>query len=96
VSGVFSENDRGQFVPVEVEAIQQVILDHYITYGVMASPNHWAHHHPEGEWFAHCGEGWDDRKGCGWESKPHCYSTKEEAKAAAAQHLAEKIKEALS
>lgn len=71
-----------------------VLMTHTIKAGVMASMGHWAYHHPDGQWFTHCGTGWADEPGCGWTSEPHCYPTKEEARRAGMMHLAEKIQEA--
>lgn len=66
--------------------------------GVMASPNHWAYHNPAGRWFAHCSTQFQDEgeHGCGWDSEPHCYPTKEQAIAAGVRHQVDMVMEALS
>lgn len=50
-----------------------------------------------GKWFAHCStDGWNrTEKGCGWDSEPTTFETREEAHEAALAHLAEKIEEVL-
>lgn len=94
---------------ISTEDLTDLLAEHYLTTGIMASPTHWAYRgdwKPEGaaerhegetpgKWFAGCGTGYPDQKGCGWDSEPTTYETKEEARRAALTHLAEKIKEAL-
>ena len=72
----------------DTEALVEVLLQHFPTQGIMASPNHWAYHKG---WFAHCGTGHSDQTGCGWSSKPHTFPTRDEARRAAMTHLADVI-----
>lgn len=79
------------------EALLPVIMRHHTREGIMCSMSHWAYKHPEGKWFSHCSS--DDRVeavGCGWESEPHCYPTREEAHAASIRHLFDTLMGALS
>lgn len=75
------------------------LAQHASDYGVMASPNHWAYvggNDPDvPRWFAMCN---DHRLGigCGWDSKPNRYSTREEAWAAAQRHVADEVVKALA
>lgn len=82
------------------EAIVTTFVEHTIKVGVMASPNHWAHrsHHGNGIeaiWFTHCGTGYEDERGCGWDSEPEVYPNREEARAAGAAHLADEVRKTL-
>jgi len=108
---LFRENDKGQFVPVSVDDLLAEVRKHHVRIGIMASPSHWAYRgdwKPEGaaprfedetpgKWFAHCsGDSRDNTIGCGWDSKPTTYETREEAWEAAHTHVAESIKAALT
>lgn len=80
----------------DVSSIEAVLTEHTPCYGIMASPNHWAYGDPtdteRARWFAHCdGDSRTGEKGCGWDSEPTLFETREEARAAALHHLAEEI-----
>ena len=78
----------------ERTAITQVLTEHTLWPGVMASPGHWSYEaskRGEGDWFVHCGQGWQDCPGCGWSSEPLNFVTKEEARQAGIQHLVDVI-----
>lgn len=93
----------------DFNTITEVLGQHHATIGIMASPTHWAYRGdwaPEGaaprsddetpgKWFAGCGEGYEDKKGCGWDSEPTTYEDRLSAKRAANQHVAEEIVKAL-
>lgn len=70
------------------DELTDLLLEHYPTQGIMASPNHWAY--GKG-WFAHCGTGHADQKGCGWTSQPETYPDKMTARRAALHHLAQEV-----
>jgi hypothetical protein len=94
---------------IDVDELLAEVRKHHVLIGVMASPSHWAYRgdwKPEGaaprsedetpgEWFAMCKPDRDGTVGCGWDSEPITYETREEAWAAGHAHVAEKIKEAL-
>lgn len=97
--------------PSSVEDLLAEVRKHHARIGIMASPTHWAYRgdwrredfpvrsedETPGKWFAHCsGDSSDYTVGCGWESEPTTYETREEAWAAAHTHIAESIKEVLT
>jgi hypothetical protein len=111
MSGLFRENDEGQFEPVLVEDLLAEVRKHHVHIGVMASPTHWAYRgdwredwfptrHPDetpGEWFAMCsGDSRDGTVGCGWDSEPTTFEEREGAWAAAHAHVAEEIRKTVS
>lgn len=79
--------------------IMQVLDEHTIRVGMMASPGHWSYEakkRGEGDWFAACvGDIRDGTQGCGWSSEPVNYQTRDQAREAGSAHLAEKIEEIL-
>lgn len=83
------------------ETVLKVLEQHYPTQGVMGSPDHWAHRSNHGTgnetvWFAHCGNGWPEEKGCGWDSEPDVYPDKMTARRAALEHVADELLKELS
>lgn len=111
MSGLFRENEAGQFEPVVLEDLLAEVRKHHVTIGVMASPTHWAYRgnwredrfparaedETPGKWFAHCsGDSRDRTVGCGWDSEPTTFEEREGAWAAAHAHVAEEIRQAVS
>lgn len=95
---------------IDVDDLLAEVRKHHVSIGIMASPTHWAYRgdwredrfptrHPDetpGKWFAMCsGDSRDSTVGCGWDSEPNTYETRGGAWAAAHEHVAQKIKEAL-
>jgi hypothetical protein len=94
-----------------VDDILAEVRRHNVRIGIMASPTHWAYRgdwredrfptrHPDetpGKWFVSCvGDRRDETVGCGWDSEPTTYKTREEAWAAGHAHVAESIKAVLT
>lgn len=90
-----------------VEDLLAEVRKHHVRIGIMASPTHWAYRgdwkredfpvrsedETPGPWFASCtGDERDMTVGCGWDSEPTTYETREEAWAAGHTHIAESIK----
>lgn len=90
-----------------VDDLLAEVRKHHVRVGIMASPTHWAYRgdwkrddfpvrsddETPGKWFARCsGDDRDNTVGCGWESEPTTYETREEAWVAAHTHIAESIK----
>lgn len=83
---------------VDTQTMIDVLHQHHVRVGVMASPGHWAYGDPADKerprWFAHCGSQWEDEQGCGWDSEPDVYHTKTAALLRGEAHIADMMRRA--